>query len=145
MSGQVFHDIAEGIMAKRVKYGASSSADSTSVKMPDVKNGNILAADYVLSRLGIKAEGGWNGSYATGNPIWGSMAHNKKRHVVERSAAMAKDKMPDVTGMGARDAVFLIESRGAKVILHGRGKVKMQSKPAGSKIVKGEKITLEMG
>ena len=52
--------------------------------------------------------------------------------------------MPDVTGMGARDAVFLIESRGARVVLKGRGKVKHQSKPAGTQMRKGEKITLEV-
>lgn len=52
--------------------------------------------------------------------------------------------MPNVIGMGARDAVFLIESRGARVVLKGRGKVKQQSKPSGAKMHKGEKITLEL-
>lgn len=145
MSGQVFHDIAEGIMAKRVKYDAKGAGDSTSIKMPDVKAGNILAADYVLSRLGFKAEGGWNGSYADGNPVWGRMRRTDSQEIVERNPRTAKDKMPDVTGMGARDAVYLIESRGAKAVIHGCGKVKAQSKPAGALIVKGEKVTLELG
>ncbi len=145
MSGQVFHDIAEGIMAKRVKYDAKGAGDSTSVRMPDVKAGNLLAADYVLSRLGIKAEGGWSGSYAEGNPIWGRMNHTSSKEIVEKAPLIPKDKMPDVTGMGARDAVFLIESRGAKAIIHGCGKVKSQSKPSGAKIVRGEKVTLELG
>lgn len=145
MSGQVFHDIAEGIMAKRLKFGAESSADSTSVKMPDVKAGNLLAADYVLSRLGFKTEGGWKGSYAEGNPVWGRMNRGKNVEVVEKSPVMPKTQMPDVTGMGARDAVYLIESRGGKVILHGRGKVRMQSKPVGAPIHKNEKITIELG
>jgi cell division protein FtsI (penicillin-binding protein 3) len=145
MSGQVFHDIAEGIMAKRVKYDAKGAGDSTSVKMPDVKAGNILAADYVLSRLGIKTEGGWHGSYAEGNPVWGRMKRTDTKEVVERSPLVAKDKMPDVTGMGARDAVYLVESRGARVIIRGCGKVKSQSKPVGAAIVRGEKVTLELG
>jgi cell division protein FtsI (penicillin-binding protein 3) len=145
MSGQVFHDIAEGIMAKRVKYDAKGAADSATVRMPEVKAGNLLAADYVLSRLGIKAEGGWSGSYADGNPIWGRMSRTSTKEIVERVQMMPKDKMPDVTGMGARDAVYLIESRGAKVIIRGTGKVKQQSKPSGSKIVRGEKVTLELG
>ena len=145
MSGQVFHDIAEGIMAKRVKYDAKGAGDSTSILMPDVKAGNILAADYVLSRLGFKTEGGWNGSYADGNPVWGRMNRTKSKEIVERTTMVAKDKMPDVTGMGARDAVYLIESRGARVIVRGCGKVKEQSKPAGAKITRGEKVTLELG
>ena len=145
MSGQVFHDIAEGIMAKRVKYDAKGAGDSASILMPDVKAGNILAADYVLSRLGFKTEGGWNGSYADGNPVWGKMNRTKSKEIVERTTMAAKDKMPDVTGMGARDAVYLIESRGARVIVRGCGKVKAQSKPAGAKMTRGEKVTLELG
>ena len=144
MSGQVFHDIAEGIMAKRVKYKAEQSGDSTSIMIPEVKSGNVLAADYVLSRLGYKADGGWNGTHADGTPIWGGMRKVGGKEVVERAPASMKGKMPDVTGMGARDAVYLIESRGAKVVIHGCGKVKKQSKPAGADIVKGEKITLEL-
>jgi cell division protein FtsI (penicillin-binding protein 3) len=50
--------------------------------------------------------------------------------------------MPDVRGMGARDAVYIIENRGAKVIIEGTGKVRRQSKPAGSVIKSGEIITL---
>ena len=145
MSGQVFHDIAEGIMAKRVKYDAKGAADSLTVKMPEVKAGNLLAADYVLSRLGIKAEGGWSGRYADGNPVWGRMSRTATKEVVEKTQPMAKNRMPDVTGMGARDAVYLIESRGAKVVIHGCGKVKSQSKSSGTHITRGEKIILELG
>ena len=53
--------------------------------------------------------------------------------------------MPNLIGMGARDAVYQAESRGAKVILKGKGKVRHQSKSAGSTIIKGEKIILELG
>ena len=48
MSGLVFHNIAEGIMAQDIKLDVRDARDSTSVLVPDVKNGNILAADYVL-------------------------------------------------------------------------------------------------
>jgi cell division protein FtsI (penicillin-binding protein 3) len=41
--------------------------------------------------------------------------------------------IPDVRGMGARDAVYLLESAGVKVKLSGAGKVKRQSVPPGSK------------
>ena len=50
--------------------------------------------------------------------------------------------IPNVIGMGARDAVYLIESRGVKVILKGRGKVVKQSLEPGHKIGKGEKCEL---
>ena len=51
-------------------------------------------------------------------------------------------QMPDVRGMGARDAVYIIENRGAKVHIKGCGRVSQQSKPAGSAIKKGEVVTL---
>jgi cell division protein FtsI (penicillin-binding protein 3) len=53
--------------------------------------------------------------------------------------------VPDVTGMGARDAVYLLESRGIKTYLSGRGKVVKQSLAAGTQVKKYQKchITLE--
>ena len=50
-SGPVFRQISEGIMAQSLKLLASDARDSLSVFMPDVKNGNLLAADYVLTIL----------------------------------------------------------------------------------------------
>ena len=71
MSGVVFHNIAEGIMAQSLKLDVKDARDSSSVLIPDVKAGNILAADYVLTHLGINTNKSWSGSYADGNPIWG--------------------------------------------------------------------------
>ena len=70
MSGVVFHHISEGIMAKDLKLRVSDARDSLSILLPDVKNGNMAAADYVLKCLGVATLDGWQGSYATGNPIW---------------------------------------------------------------------------
>ena len=71
MSGLVFHNIAEGIMGWDIKLDVRDAHDSTSILVPDVKEGNILAADYVLTHLGIRTNSDWGGSYANGNPIWG--------------------------------------------------------------------------
>jgi cell division protein FtsI (penicillin-binding protein 3) len=46
--------------------------------------------------------------------------------------------------MGVKDAVYLLENVGLKVIIHGRGKVLKQSIPPGNRIVKGQKIVLTM-
>ena len=43
-----------------------------------------------------------------------------------------KSIVPDVRGMGARDAVFLLENMGLKVKLDGVGKVQRQSIPPGA-------------
>ena len=53
--------------------------------------------------------------------------------------------VPDMTGLGARDAVFMAERLGLKVQLEGTGIVRQQSLPFGHHIVKGEKIILRLG
>ena len=144
MSGQVFHDIAEGIMARNVRYDVSSSRDSLSCFIPEVKSGNILAADYVLSHLGLKTTTEWSGSYATGNPIWGTAEKETKEVKLSKVPMTPEGIMPDVMRMGARDAVYLLESRGLKVIIKGRGKVHQQSIAYGKPYRRGTRVTLEM-
>ena len=144
MSGVVFHEIAEGIMAQDVKLDITDARDSISILIPDVKNGNLLAADYVLSHLGISSNKWWNGSYANGNPIWGSVGHNGKNVQLAKLPVYNERHVPNVMGMGARDAVYLLESRGVKVRIEGRGKVVSQSLPAGHEIKKGEVCSQKM-
>ena len=138
MSGKVFHDIAEGIMAQSLKLDVKDAKDSASIFVPDVKDGNILAADYVLTHLGIKTNVNWSGSYANGNPIWG-----RTEHAGSRSIRMIKEKqyskraVPDVSDMGARDAIFMMESRGIKTKIYGRGKVIKQTLAPGLPVKKG--------
>lgn len=144
MSGVVFHNISEAIMAKNLKIDVTDAKDSTSVIIPDVKNGNVMAAEYVLRDLDINSDTEWNGSYAYGNPVWGK-AENKGNEVALTKQLPSEGVVPDVCGMGARDAVYLLESRGIKVKLVGRGKVKKQSYSAGKAIVKGAECTLVLG
>lgn len=145
MSGVVFHHIAEGIMAQDLKLDVKDARDSTSILVPQVKDGNILAADYVLSTLGIKTNRNWKENTNYTSPIWGKALINS--NCIDLTSHKPQDKriMPDVIGMGARDAVYLIESRGVKCKLQGRGNIVKQSIPAGNYIKKGEicLLTLE--
>ncbi len=59
-----------------------------------------------------------------------------------KSMAPSLKGVPDVIGMTARDATYLLESCGLSVSLQGRGKVKEQSLAAGSPIPKGAKVSL---
>ena len=52
--------------------------------------------------------------------------------------------IPDVTGLGIRDAVSILEPLGLKVKVHGQGRVVKQSIPTGEKAIKGQNITLEL-
>lgn len=145
MSGVVFHNIAEGIMAQDVKLDVSDAKDENSILVPHVDNGNILAADYVLSHLGIATNVNWSGSYADGNPIWGRAESNGNAKVsLIRQKQYGKGQVPDVSGMGARDAVFLLESRGLKTSVSGRGRVVKQSLEPGTKVRKGQRCVLTL-
>jgi cell division protein FtsI (penicillin-binding protein 3) len=136
MSGVVFHHIAEGVMAQNLKLKIEDARDTTSILIPDVKNGNVMAADYVLNHLGIKTQVNWSGSYTEGNPVWGK-ANSQSKNVLLTQVGIKNTIIPDLTGMGARDAVYLLESQGVKAIIKGRGKVKAQSIYSGTAIKQG--------
>ena len=74
---------------------------------------------------------------------WSSATHDAEQVTF---APLATDSaiMPDLTGMGARDAVYAIESRGMKARVRGYGRVKSQSLPYGSKVQEGKVVTLEL-
>ena len=118
MSGVVFHHIAEGVMARYLKMSVEDARDENSVIIPDVKNGSAQDANLVLNRLGID------------------------KHVTAPRENYGDNVAPDVTGMGARDAVYQLEVRGLKVRLQGRGKVKRQSYPAGKTVTEGSECIL---
>lgn len=61
-----------------------------------------------------------------------------------KQKTVGKKRMPNVMGMGARDAVYLIESRGATCRVKGRGKVVAQSLPLGHYIKKGDVCALTL-
>jgi len=115
MSGVVFHHIAEGVMAQSLKRSVDDARDSQSALAPHVKKGDNQAANFVLASLKTKAPVPNN-----------SNLRESSKHIV-----------PDVTGMGAKDAVYLLESRRVKARIKGRGKVKSQSIHAGTAVKQG--------
>ncbi len=52
--------------------------------------------------------------------------------------------MPNVKGMGLKDALYLLENMGVKVSVKGKGKVANQSVGAGSAVSKGMTVVLEL-
>ena len=146
MSGKVFHEISEGIMAQSLKLDVKDARDSASIFVPQVKDGNILAADYVLTHLGINAKTTWSGNSFAGKPIWGKAETIGNKHIkLEKQKQYGKGTVPDVIGLGARDAVYQMESRGIRTQIYGRGKVVKQTLIPGTLIKKGAtcSITLE--
>jgi cell division protein FtsI (penicillin-binding protein 3) len=52
--------------------------------------------------------------------------------------------MPALNGMGLKDAVYLCENLGLKVMVKGRGKVVAQSLVAGQLIKRGQSIIIQL-
>jgi cell division protein FtsI (penicillin-binding protein 3) len=52
--------------------------------------------------------------------------------------------MPNVKGMGLKDALYLLESMNVKVVARGRGKVVNQSIEAGAQLLKGTTVIIEL-
>ena len=66
------------------------------------------------------------------------------RRIAIQPKKIYRNIVPDVTGLGLKDAVYLLESSGLQVQILGKGKVHLQSLPAGTRVNKGQNITLQL-
>ena len=140
MAGPVFSRIAERVMAGSLKRNIAEAIDSNSVVVPDVKNGNLNEARHILRELDIDNE--WEGKYDKEN-AYGTASIITDGVLLTRTE-LSNGTVPNVKGMGAKDAVYLMEKNGLKVQLSGVGKVRSQSIPAGNRIVKGQTVRLTL-
>lgn len=140
MAGKVFSEIAERVFAKHLAKNLSEAKDSASILIPDVKCGDIAAAHYVLNNINISTVGIPDNTNLN-SPIWGVPAAQNNKIVLKRYKGNNRI-VPNVKGMGAKDAVYLLESLGLKARVGGVGKVESQSLAAGKRVVRGEAIHL---
>lgn len=138
MAGSVFSKIAERVYAKDLTSDLSQVADSASIFVPHVKKGDLKEAQAVLNVLNVKNV--WNGN---GNLQWGS-AQSNATFVDMNPREVQRGVVPDVNGMGAKDAVYLLEKAGLRVRLEGVGYVYEQSQPPGSAVHRGTTIELKL-
>ena len=142
MAGSVFSEIAERVYAKHLAQDLKEAKDSTSILTPDVKHGNMASARYILDEIDVKTMG--IEKYDEDKPIWGKVAHEPNQSITLSESEINEKKVPRVIGMGAKDAVYLLESLGLRVHLTGMGKVRSQSIPAGNTLHKGKTIQLRL-
>jgi len=142
MAGSVFSEIAERVYAKHLAQDLQEAKDSTSVLTPDVKHGNLANARYILDEIDITTTG--VEKHDESKPLWGDVTHHPNQNIALTPKEIGEKKVPRVIGMGAKDAVYLLESLGLRVHLSGMGKVRNQSIPAGNTLVKGKTIQLRL-
>jgi len=63
---------------------------------------------------------------------------------VAKGIPVQQQRMPNVRGMGLKDAIYLLENMGLKVSVRGRGKVAAQSVAPGTTLAKGITVILEL-
>lgn len=140
MPGMVFKNIAEEVYAQKVRVNPSVIAlDSTFVmqKEPNVKTGRAKYLQAVLTGLNLKYVS------APSAVEWVHSEWNNGSFVL-RQTPTRRGVVPNVLGMGARDAVYLLENSGLKVHLQGAGRVVGQSIPADSKMIQNSVITIQL-
>jgi len=73
-----------------------------------------------------------------------SRLYKQGKDTVLSAQQISMKKMPELAGMGLKDAVYLCENLGLKVIVKGRGKVAAQSIEPGQNISKGKTISIQL-
>ncbi len=66
------------------------------------------------------------------------------KQITIQPAKIYRNVIPDVKGMGLKDAVYMLEASGLQVQVQGKGKVQNQSLMPGTRFVKGEHIILQL-
>ena len=138
MAGMVFKDIAEQTFVRTTHLSAENcKIDSTLLKQPILKNGVYVNNEKVLKELGYKSNN------VEKDIHWVQVKTDSLGYQTE-PLTLIDNLVPNVYGMGARDALYLLEKTGLYVNVKGSGKVISQSIGPGERIVKGSTINLVM-
>lgn len=145
VAGVVFGEIAKRVMARDDKREIAELRDSAAIFIPEVLKGNITDARYVLDKLNIRHEWDANTTYRNGKLVWGK-ADSAGQGVVLTDIAFdtSTGKVPNVKGLGAKDALYMLETCGLKVHISGKGKVVSQSIAHGTPVRKGQTVHLRL-
>lgn len=100
---------------------------------PNTKSGEYASTFEVFKTLSLPTDR-LNGEWMK--------VESKDKEISSKPIAVQKGIMPDLIGMGARDAFYLLGKMGVKALMEGCGKIQSQSLPAGSKCVPGSTVRL---
>ena len=137
-----FHEISEKVMASRNLRDVKEAYDSTFQFIPKVAGGNLVKSAAVLKELGKRNL--MSREYRNvSDTVWGWVSSDSGEYVI-KPATVRDGLVPDVHGMGASDALYLLESMGMRVSLSGVGRVKSQTPAKNTRFRKGDKIQLTL-
>lgn len=135
LCGSAVKEIAEHTMAIKGTVPLDDINAADSLAMPRVKTGNLKATQRALRQIDIKLKG-----MNTDSTGWGKVDGDMLVSNIEVRPYF----VPNLIGMGAKDAVFAIEQTGMKAHISGQGRVVKQSVPAGVAAIQGGTIYIEL-
>lgn len=137
VAGPVFKEIADRIYASDIQmYNNVTDRLVGNTKSPEAKAGQSKAVKSVYNALGIKT------LYAAKSAYFNTV--DTSNGIVYEEYSSVKGMMPNVKGMGLKDALYLLGNAGLKTQVKGSGKVYSQSIPSGMKIGNGLMVELEL-
>jgi cell division protein FtsI (penicillin-binding protein 3) len=135
VSGAVFKEISDKIYAHYV----STNSYNTAFVIDSSKANAIGMKDDLRSIFGFMHIP-YVDSNASG--AWRNVLLKQENALMQVKLNHTGTTMPDVVGMGLKDAIYLLENKGLNVQLQGKGKVINQTIIAGTNFTKGQKLTL---
>ncbi len=144
VAGPVFKDVADKVYSTSLEIHQEINAAPGiyASKVPATKAGASSEVAIVLNALKVKVNPSENiGNWATTATVDSTSVKLVPKNVEEN---LKKGIIPNVIGMTARDAYYLLENNGIKVKIIGSGSVAKQSIAPGENYIKGVSITLEL-
>jgi cell division protein FtsI (penicillin-binding protein 3) len=135
VSGTVFSAIANKVYATSLQYHDAVNENAKKIKeAPISKNGSLYDLVMVLNKLNVPyskhTDSEWVSTVASGQKV-----ELKKKEI-------KKGVVPNVIGMTAKDAIYIIESVGMRAEIKGYGVVYKQSYSPGAPAFNGGVIEL---
>lgn len=144
VAGPVFKDVADKVYATSLDIQAEINAEQPeySLSAPATKSGSQFEITKILETLQVavksnNADAEWVSSY-TRDFVSIKLSTKKLEEDLKQSI------IPNLLGMTAQNALYLLENYGVRVTLVGSGSVVKQSLIKGTKFKKGTQITLQL-
>jgi cell division protein FtsI (penicillin-binding protein 3) len=137
VAAPVFRDIADKIYATQLLVPADD------ILHPDVASLPVIRAGAMQDIKNIYAEFECKLIYNKKNQ-WVSTERYSNDTIILAERELIPNLVPDVTGMGLRDALYLLENSGLRVRFAGRGVVRSQSIRPGTRINQGSQIFIQL-
>jgi cell division protein FtsI (penicillin-binding protein 3) len=139
VAGPVFKEIAEKVYSSEMGAIKVCSSGSLQKDAPYSKGGEKENLINAFGELGIE----YRNSGESRKAEWISTMRDSD-FVKVAPRKMIKNLIPDVTGMGMQDALYLLENEGLRVVFSGYGTVRSQSLTPGSVADNGKIIYLSL-